>query len=68
MLPAGLEPEPLYPEGLRHGFAIALLTGARPIPLTVLRDLLGHTDIKTTEIYLQAVGREKRDMVMQAWE
>ncbi|BES73919.1 hypothetical protein RE428_49370 (plasmid) [Marinobacter nanhaiticus D15-8W] len=63
-----MEPEPLYPEGLRHGFAIALLTGARPIPLTVLRDLLGHTDIKTTEIYLQAVGREKRDMVMQAWE
>ncbi len=33
----------------------------------VLRDLMGHTDTKTTEIYLQAIGYDKRQLVMQAW-
>lgn len=29
---------------------------------------MGHTDTKTTEIYLQVVGEEKRQMVTDAWE
>ena len=33
----------------------------------LLHDLLGHTDTKTTEIYLQAIGQERRNLVMQAW-
>ena len=55
-------------KGLRHGFGIAMLSGDRPLPLNVLRDLLGHTDTKTTEIYLQAIGQERRNLVMQAWD
>lgn len=55
-------------KGLRHGFGIAMLAGDRPMPLNILRDLMGHTETKTTEIYLQAVGKEKRKLVMQAWE
>lgn len=55
-------------KGLRHGFGIAMLSGPTPLPLNVLRDLMGHSDTKTTEIYLQAIGFEKRRLVMQAWE
>jgi integrase len=53
-------------KGLRHGFGIAMLASAKPVPLNILRDLMGHADTKTTEIYLQAIGIEKREMVMQA--
>ncbi len=52
-------------KGLRHGFAIAMLEGGAPI--TLARDLLGHSDIKTTEIYLTVVGQEKRNIIMNAW-
>ena len=55
-------------KGLRHGFGIAMLSGAKPAPLNIVRDLLGHADTSTTEIYLQAIGQEKRKMVMDAWE
>lgn len=64
---AGIAGPQATTKGLRHGFGIAMLSGERPLPLNVLRDLLGHTDTKTTEIYLQAVGYEKRALVMQAW-
>ena|GEM_PF-5491384 len=36
--------------------------------ITLVRDLLGHADLKTTEIYLSAVGREKRNIVLKAWD
>jgi len=52
-------------KGLRHAFGIAMIEGGAPI--TLVRDLLGHADTKTTEIYLQVVGEEKRDMVLNAW-
>ncbi|MDX2508669.1 MAG: hypothetical protein QNK28_03870 [Desulfobacterales bacterium] len=37
-------------------------------PVTLARDLLGHSDAKTTEIYLQVMGEEKRNLVMKAWD
>ncbi|MES9902184.1 MAG: site-specific integrase [Sedimenticola sp.] len=64
---AGIEGPQATAKGLRHGFGIAMLSGQKPLPLNVLRDLMGHTDTKTTEIYLQAIGYEKRNLVMQAW-
>ena len=67
MARAGIEGPQASPKGLRHGFGIAMLAGAKPLPLNILRDLMGHADMKTTEIYLQAIGTEKRAMVMQAW-
>jgi len=38
------------------------------VPITLVRDLLGHADLKTTEIYLSAVGQEKRNIVLKAWD
>ena len=65
---AGIKGPQATQKGLRHGFGIAMLTGEQPLPLNVLRDLMGHTDTKTTEIYANAIGYEKRKLVMQAWE
>ena len=56
------------PKGLRHGFGIAMLEGDRPLPIHIVSQLLGHSDTKTTEIYLQATGKEKRRMVIEAWD
>lgn len=65
---AGIEGPQATAKGLRHGFGIAMLTGDRPPPLHIVADLLGHASTKTTEIYTQATGEERRKMVMQAWE
>ena len=67
MVNAGIEGKQATGKGLRHAFGIAMLTGERPAPLHIVRDLMGHTSSKTTEIYMQAIGDEKRTMVMQAW-
>lgn len=68
MARAGIEGPQASPKGLRHGFGIAMLAGPKPLPLNILRDLMGHADTQTTEIYLQAIGTEKRALVMQAWD
>ncbi len=68
MAEAGIEGKQATSKGLRHGFGIAMLSGERPAPIHIVRDLLGHSDTSTTEIYLQALDEEKRKMVMQAWE
>jgi len=54
--------------GLKHGFGVAMVTAKKPLPVHVLSQLMGHTDTKTTEIYLQVIGEEKRQMVSDAWE
>lgn len=53
-------------KGLRHGYGVAL--AAKKLPITLIRDLLGHADTKTTEIYMQIVGDEKRELVMSVWD
>jgi len=55
-------------KSLRHGFGVAMVTATNPLPLHILSQLIGHSDTKTTEIYLQVVGEEKRQMVMDAWQ
>lgn len=55
------------PKGLRHGFAIAMLSGSKPIHITLLRDLLGHSDTRTTECYLKIQDKEKQEAVINAW-
>ncbi|WXG55641.1 MAG: tyrosine-type recombinase/integrase [Candidatus Sedimenticola sp. (ex Thyasira tokunagai)] len=68
MAKAGIEGKQATAKGLRHGFGIAMLSRKYPLPINVLWDLMGHSDTKTTEIYLQAIGDEKRKLVMQAWD
>lgn len=53
------------PKGLRHGFAIHALSC--DVPLNLVSKWLGHADIKTTSIYLNAIGVEQRDFAARMW-
>jgi len=55
-------------KGSRHAFGIAMVSSPKPLPITLLAEIMGHSSTKTTEIYLRFVGEEKRKMVLDAWE
>jgi site-specific recombinase XerD len=57
-------PERIGPHSLRHTKAMNLLQTGNP--LTVIRDILGHTDIKSTEIYAHADLDMKRRALERA--
>ena len=65
---AGIKGKQATGKGLRHGFGVAMMTGKKPLALNLLSQIMGHSDTKITEIYLQFVGEEKHSMVMDAWE
>ncbi len=50
--------------GLRHGFAVHAVSKA---PLTMVRKWLGHSTLETTEIYLDIVGAEEREIARRVW-
>jgi len=50
--------EDISPHMLRHSKAMHLLQAGNP--LVVIRNILGHTDVKTTEIYARADMEMKR--------
>lgn len=53
------------PKGLRHGFGLhAVRCG---IPVNLVQRWLGHANMATTAIYLQAMGREERDIAARMW-
>lgn len=54
----GILPETFSPHCLRHSKAMHLLQAG--VNLVYIRDLLGHTDLRTTEIYARAETDAKR--------
>ena len=60
----GLIPEVISPHCLRHSKAMHLLQNG--VNLVYIRDLLGHTDLRTTEIYARAESEAKRKALEKA--
>jgi site-specific recombinase XerD len=58
-------PESFSPHGLRHSKAMHLLQAG--VNLVYIRDLLGHADISTTEVYARADEHFKRKALEQAY-
>ncbi len=52
-------------KGLRHSFGIHAVT--HNVPLNVVQSLLGHANMSTTAIYVDAVGDERRALVSRMW-
>ena len=53
---AGIAPSKVFPHNLRHLFATVFYRACRDI--VRLSDLLGHSSIETTRIYLVTSGAE----------
>ena len=47
---------PLSPHGIRHSFATHMLENG--VNIRILQELMGHADVKTTEIYTHVMNRD----------
>jgi site-specific recombinase XerD len=61
----GLLPDVISPHSLRHSKAMHLLHAG--VNLVYIRDILGHADLKTTEIYARIDGEMKRRALEEAF-
>jgi integrase/recombinase XerD len=66
MAAAGLTGTQSTAKGLRHGFGVACIE--KNIPLNLVQKWLGHADMSTTAIYVNAVGAEERNIASRLWE
>jgi len=59
------QPDSISPHCLRHSKAMHLLQSG--VNLVYIRDLLGHADVRTTEVYARADERFKRKALEEAY-
>lgn len=57
----GIQPELMHPHGFRHFFAKEFL--AHRLDISLLADLLGHSSIEITRIYLRMTSKEQATVV-----
>lgn len=55
---AGIEDERAHPHTFRHSYAVHLIRNQ--VPITVVKELLGHSNIASTLIYLRIVQPDKK--------
>jgi site-specific recombinase XerD len=56
----------MTPKGLRHSFGIHAIRSG--VTLNLVQRWLGHANIETTAIYLQAIGNEEREIAERMWK
>lgn len=66
MQAAGITGPQASPKGLRHGFGVAAVQAK--VPLNLVQRWLGHADLATTAIYVDAVGVEEKELAAGMWE
>ncbi len=62
---AGIQGAHAKPKGLRHGYGVsAVLCG---VPVNLIQRWMGHAQLTTTAIYLEAMGEEERALAAKMW-
>lgn len=62
---AGISGKKASSRGLRHsmGFMLAL----DKVPVNVIQDILGHKFPESTQIYMQILGEDRRELISKVW-
>lgn len=65
MAAAGITGLHATPKGLRHGFGVKAAAQTRNPRM--VQKWLGHQNLETTAIYMDAVGDEERELAARMW-